>query len=51
MPDISHPKPKEHLAAVAALMRASSNWDRFMGNLNRAFPKLNETIPLAFDGD
>ncbi len=40
-PDIGHPKLKEHLAAVMALMRASPNWDRFMGNLNRAFPSQN----------
>ena len=49
--DVGHPKLKEHLAAVTALMRASPNWDRFMGNLNRAFPKLNETIPLPLDDD
>ena len=38
-PDLGHPKLKEHLASVMALMRASSNWDRFMANMNRAFPK------------
>ena len=38
-PDIGHPKLKEHLAAVMALMRASPNWNRFMSNMNRALPK------------
>ena len=30
-------------------MRASANWDPFRANLNRSFPKLNETIPLPLD--
>ena len=48
-PDFGDPRLKEHLAAVTALMRAAPNWDGFMRSLNRAFPKLNETIPLALD--
>ena len=32
-----------------ALMRVAPNWTRFMGMLNRALPKQNETIPLALD--
>ena len=48
-PDIGHHKLKEHLAAVTALMRAAPNWNAFQRNLERAFPKLNETIPLPFD--
>lgn len=42
-PDIGHPKLKEHLAAVTALMRAAPNWDRFIANLDRAFPKPDKT--------
>ncbi len=41
-PDLGHPKLKEHLAAVMALMRASPNWGRFIANLNRAFPSKNK---------
>ena len=48
-PDFGHPKLKEHLAAVMALMRAAANWTRFMSSLNRAFPKLNKTIPMPLD--
>lgn len=48
-PDPGHPKLKEHLAAVIALMKASPNWTRFMGSLNRVFPKLNEQIIMPFD--
>lgn len=50
-PDHGHPKLKEHLAAVMALMRAAPNWTVFRRLLNRAFPKLNETIPLPFGDD
>lgn len=37
-PDPGHPKLKEHLAAVIALMKASPNWGQFQRNLRRAFP-------------
>lgn len=46
-PDVGHPKLKEHLAGVMALMRAAPNWNRFKAMLQRAYPKQNETIPLA----
>ena len=48
-PDFGHPRLKEHLAAVIALMKISPNWNRFMANLPRAFPRRNETIPLELD--
>ena len=48
-PDLGHPKLKEHLAAVTALMRAAPNWDSFRRSLQRAFPKLNTTMELPFD--
>lgn len=50
-PDFGHPKLKEHLAAVTALMRAAPNWGIFQRSLNRAFQKRNETIPLPFDDE
>ena len=39
-PDFGHPKLKEHLAAVIALMKASPNWTIFKRNINRALPKM-----------
>ena len=48
-PEFGHPKLKEHLAGVMALMRAAANWGAFRRSLQRAYPKLNETIPLALD--
>ena len=47
--DIGHPALQAHLNGVMALMRAAPNWDAFRRSLQRAFPKLNETIPLAID--
>jgi hypothetical protein len=44
--DIGHPRLREHLTAVIALMRASSNWSQFYRMMARAFPKLNTTLPL-----
>lgn len=37
-PDIGHPKLKEHLAAVIAIMRLSSSWKNFQVNLQKSFP-------------
>jgi hypothetical protein len=39
--DIGHPALAQHLHAVTALMRASSNWKEFQALLNQAFPKRN----------
>lgn len=47
--DVGHPKLKEHLSGVMALMRASANWRSFKDTLARAYPKQNEQIPLALD--
>lgn len=38
-PEHGHPKLREHLVGVMAIMRASPNWGRFMGNLARSYKK------------
>ena len=45
-PELGHPRLKEHLAAVSALMRASPNWNAFQRNLHRAFPVINSQLTL-----
>ena len=52
-PEFGHSKLKEHLAGVMALMRAapSGNWTAFYRNLQRAYPKRNEDVPLALGDD
>ena len=49
--DHGHPRLKEHIAAVTALMRASANWSRFKTNLVRAFPAKydNQLFPFMDD--
>ncbi len=44
--DKGHPKLKEHIAGVIALLRASDNWESFKRGLDRAYPKFGETVPL-----
>ena len=39
---VGHPKLREHLAAVTALMRVSDTWYEFQKNLERAFPLQTE---------
>ena len=50
-PDFGHPKLKEHLAAVIALMKAAPNWDAFQRSLQRAFPKPKDQGTLDIDDD
>ncbi len=49
-PDRGHPKLKEHIAGVTALLRASEDWPSFKRALDRAYPKFGETIQLALTG-
>ena len=50
-PNFGHPRLREHLAAVIALMKASANWSRFRSNLNRALPKINDTFEMNLDAE
>lgn len=50
-PEYGHPRLREHLAAVTALMRAAPNWAGFRRSLERAFTKINHTIPLPLPFD
>lgn len=47
--DVGHPRLREHLYAVVALMKASPTWDQFKRSIGRAFPKPGDTIPLELD--
>lgn len=49
-PERGHPKLKEHISGVIALLRAADNWAAFKRGLDRAYPKFGETIPLALTG-
>jgi hypothetical protein len=47
--DIGHPRLREHLVAVLALMRVSNDWHEFNRMLQRAFPKLNSNLEFPLD--
>lgn len=42
--DIGHPRLREHLSAVIALMKASTTWMQFQRAVQRALPKYNTTM-------
>jgi hypothetical protein len=46
---VGHPRLREHLTAVIALMKASNKWDQFYRMLQRALPKHLEQMPFDFD--
>ena len=48
-PDYGHPKLKEHLIGVIALMKAAPNWDSFKRSLQRVYPKPGETSQMFGD--
>ncbi len=47
--DVGHPRLREHLTAVIALMKASTKWDQFYRMIQRALPKYGETLELPLD--
>jgi hypothetical protein len=50
-PKIGNIHLEKHITGVIALMRASSNWDKFKSNLQRAYPKIGEQMPLITTED
>lgn len=51
--DKGHPKLKEHISGVIALLRAAESWEGFKRGLNRAYPRFGSTaeLPLTGGGD
>jgi len=47
--DFGDPALKEHLANVVFLMRTCKDWDDFKRRLERAAPRMGDTIPLPLD--
>ena len=50
-PEHGHPRLREHLAAVMALMRVSSNWNAFTKNLDIAYPKQSLSREFPFGAE
>jgi hypothetical protein len=49
-PEKGHPKLKEHISGVIALLRAADDWIAFKRGLDRAYPRFGDTIPLPLTG-
>lgn len=45
--DVGHPRLREHLASVIALMRISEDYEEFERHLDRALPRWDDTLPLG----
>ena len=47
--DVGHPRLREHLSAVIALMKASDSWVQFYRLIQRSLPRYNTNLELALD--
>lgn len=47
-PELGHPKLREHIASVLAVMRLSDNYDDFQINIDKVHTRFNETALLDF---
>lgn len=46
--DVGHPRLREHLSAVIALMKISSTYDEFIAHLDKTHPRYGSQISLDF---
>lgn len=46
--NVGYPKLREHLGAVIAIMKMSSNYPEFISTLDKYYPRYGETLPLPF---
>lgn len=46
--DFGHPKLKEHITGVIALMRAAPNWKSFQRMVERVYPKWNDQLDMFY---
>lgn len=49
-PERGHPKLKEHIAGVIALLRSADDWKSFKKALDRAYPRFGDTIEMPLTG-
>ena len=48
-PERGHPRLKEHLEGVIAVMKVSSNWNAFKRNIDIAYPSYRDTMQFPLD--
>lgn len=49
--EIGHPGLSNHLHAVIAIMKISSNWTQFHRSLTKAFPRLGDHVEMELGDD
>jgi hypothetical protein len=49
--DVGHPRLREHIASVIALMKASTKWEQFYRMLQRALPRQNTNLELPLSDE
>ncbi len=49
--NVGHPKLREHLASVVALMKISDDYEGFIQHLDKALPRYGEPLRFDFGGD
>jgi P63C domain len=47
--DVGHPRLREHLASVIALMKISANYEEFEAHMEKALPRWDDNLLLQFD--
>lgn len=47
--EFGHPKLREHISIVVALMKVSSSWSAFIKHIDKALPKYGHTYQIPFD--
>ena len=47
--EYGHPKLREHIAVVVALMCVSTSWRQFIAHLDTVFPQIDRTYELPLD--
>lgn len=46
--DVGHPKLREHLISIVALLKVSKTADEFKAHVNTVHPKYGDTLPIDF---
>lgn len=47
--DVGHPSLSRRLYELIGMARASDDWEKFYGLVDRTFPRVNTTLPLRLD--
>ena len=50
-PDAGHPRLREHISAVIAIMKTCYSWESFKRRLNMAFPRIGENFEMQLPED